>query len=254
MKNKIILVILAVICVVLLIGLFAIKKQSEEQHTSDASSILALSNDVVNASTKIIDLNQVNLALTNDLASSRQQLVEVSNSLATTIATLATSQSDLAGAQSQITNLNSRVADLEFQNKTLDERVNELTNTIAQLNTQIADTQQKLIASGNANAYLQQELQRQMAQKAELEHKFNDLDELRQQVKKIKNDIFVARRLQFMKSDISQKKGSELLMQRNVPATNSAAVPGNGLNVEIGSDGSVRVIPPMGTSTNPPAQ
>lgn len=255
MKNKIILVILAVVCVGLLIGLFAIKKQGEEQHSTDMNSIVDFSNQVVNAGSQINDLKQVNLALTNDLASSRQQFLDVSNNLVTTAATLATSQSDLAGAQSQITNLNTRVADLEFQNKTLDERVNELTNTIAQLNSQITDTQQKLVASGNANAYLQQELQRQMAQKAELEHKFNDLDELRQQVKKIKNDLFTARRLQFMKNDVSQKKGSELLVQRNTPPTNSpAGLPGNGLNVEIGSDGSVRVIPPLGTPTNVPAQ
>jgi hypothetical protein len=123
------------------------------------------------------------------------------------------------------------------------------------LNTQIAETQQKLIASGTANAYLQQELQRQMAQKAELEHKFNDLDELRQQVKKIKTDLFTARRLQFMKNDISGKKGAELLVNPNVPAAKTTgASANNGLNVEIGSDGSVRVIPPLVAPTNAPAQ
>jgi chromosome segregation ATPase len=254
MKNKVVLVILAVVCIGLLIGLFAIKKSGEEQHVSDMSSIVDFSNQVVNASVKINDLNQVNLALTNDLAASRQQLVEVSNTLATTAASLTASQAELAGAQGQITNLNTRIADLEFQNKTLDERVNELTNSLAQLNAQIAETQQKLLAAGTANAYLQQELQRQMAQKAELEHKFNDLDELRQQVKKIKSDLFTARRLQFMKNDISGKKGAELLVHPNIPAPAPASgLPANGLNVEIGSDGSVRVIPPLIPSTNAPA-
>ena len=253
MKNKIVLVILAVICVGLLIGLFAIKKTSEEQHTNDVNSIGDYSNQVVNARVQINDLNQVNLALTNDLATSRQQIAEISNNLATTAATLAASQSDLAGAQGQITNLNSRIADLEVQNKTLDERVGELTNSLAQLNLQIEETRQKLIASGTANAYLQQELQRQMAQKAELEHKFNDLDVLRQQVKKIKSDIFTARRLQFMKNDISGKKGAELLVHPNTPA-DAGMAPNNGLNVEIGSDGSVRVIPPIIAPTNAPAQ
>lgn len=253
MKNKIVLVILAVICVGLLIGLFAIKKTGEEQHTADVNSIVDFSNQVVNTSLKLNDLNQVNLALTNDLAASRQQIEEISNNLATTTATLAASQSDLAGAQGQITNLNSRISDLESQNKTLDERIGELTNNLAQLNLQIEETRQKLIASGTANAYLQQELQRQMAQKAELEHNFNDLDVLRQQVKKIKSDIFTARRLQFMKNDISGKKGAELLVHPNTPATVGMA-PNNGLNVEIGSDGSVRVIPPLIAPTNAPAQ
>lgn len=254
MKNKIVLVILAVICVGLLIGLFAIKKTGEEQHTTDVNAIVDFSNQVVNASVKINDLNQVNLALTNDLATSRQQIEEISNNLATTSATLAASQSDLAGAQGQITNLNSRIADLEVQNKSLDQRIGELTNNLAQLNQQIEETRQKLIASGTANAYLQQELQRQMAQKAELEHNFNDLDVLRQQVKKIKSDIFTARRLQFMKNDISGRKGAELLMHPNVPTPAASGMPANGLNVEIGSDGSVRVIPPLIAPTNAPAQ
>jgi chromosome segregation ATPase len=254
MKNKVVLVVLAVVCLLLLIGLFAIKKTGEEQHVADANSILELSNQVVNAGVKINDLNQVNLALTNDLASSRQQIEEISNHLATTAATLAASQTELADSQGQITNLNARISDLESQNKTLDERIGELTNNLVQLNLQIAETQQKLIAAGSANAYLQQELQRQMAQKAELEHNFNDLDVLRQQVKKIKSDIFTARRLQFMKNDISGKKGAELLLHPNVPAPATASSqPANGLNVEIGSDGSVRVIPPIIAPTNAPA-
>jgi len=92
-----------------------------------------------------------------------------------------------------------------------------------------------------------------MAQKAEIEHKFNDLDELRQQVKKVKTDLFVARRLQFMKNDNSQKRGAQLLIERSVSVAPAAPAGDYGLNVEVGSDGSVRVIPPLGASTNAPA-
>ena len=90
-----------------------------------------------------------------------------------------------------------------------------------------------------------------MAQKAALEHKFNDLDELRQQVKKIKSDMFVARRLQIMKYDNSQKKGAELMTyRRDNPYTPPPTDASSSLNVEIGSDGSVRVIPPLVAPTN----
>ena len=54
-----------------------------------------------------------------------------------------------------------------------------------------------------------------MAQKAELEHKFNDLDEVRGQVKKLRDELFVARRLEWMREGIdtaTQHKGAELLM------------------------------------------
>jgi chromosome segregation ATPase len=253
MKIKIVIVILAVAVVGLAIALFAVKKQGEEQHTADVSSIVDFSNQVVNADLKINDLNHVNLMLTNDLAASQQQSLQLSNNLDVATAVIADGKAALANAQNQITNLDARISDLETQNQVLDQRANDLSNTIAQLNGQIADTRAKLNTSETNNVFLQQELQKQMAEKAEIEHKFNDLDELRQQVKKIKTDLFMARRLQFMKNDNSQKKGSQLLMQRSVPVTNAPVAPNYGLNVEVGSDGSVKVIPPLGATTNAPA-
>ena len=254
MKIKVVIVILSVAVIGLAIALFAVKKSSEEQHVTDVSSIVDFSNQVVNANLKINDLNQVNLMLTNDLALSQQQSAQLSNSLAAAAATIAASEATIATARGQITNLNLRISDLETQNKVLDQRANELTNSIAQLNSLIEDTRSKLNASETNSAFLQQALQSQLAQKAEIEHKFNDLDELRTQVKKIKDDLFMARRLQLMKNDNSQKKGAQLLKERTVTVTNTpAAVPNYGLNVEVGSDGSVKVIPPLGAATNAPA-
>ena len=250
MKIKVVIVILAVACAGLAIALFAVKKQSEEQHVADISTIEDFSNQVVNADLKIKDLNQVNIMLTNDLALSQQQADQLSNSLAAAAVTIASSQATIASAQDQITNLNSRITDLESENKMLDQRASDLTNSIAKLDALIADTRSKLSASENNSAFLQQELQKQMTQKAEVEHKFNDLDELRQQVKKVKTDLFVARRLQLMRNDNSQKRGAQLLMQRATPPDNT---PHYGLNVEVGSDGSVKVVPPPGAATNAPA-
>jgi len=252
MKVKIIIVILAVVCVGLALGLLAVKKQGEEQHVADASSIVDFSNQVMNARVKIDELNQVNLTYSNDMVMSQQQTELLSNSLAAANVTIANGQEMIAGAQSQITNLNTRISSLEVENKELDQRANDLTNTLALLNGQIEETRKKLAASDNNNTFLQQELQKQMAQKAELEHKFNDLDELHSQVKKIKDDLFVTRRMQLMKNDLGQKKGAQLLIQRPVP-TAPAAAPAYGLNVEVGSDGSVRVIPPPVAATNAPA-
>ena len=259
MKLKIVIVVLAVACLGLAIAFFATKQQSEEQHAADVNSMMGFSNAVA---VQINDLNHANTSLTNDLGLSQQLLAQLTNNLATAAATLveskaalvatqgelADSKAALVATQGQVSNLTVHVTDLEGQNKLLDQRASELASTIAQLNVQIEDTRHKLATSEKDSAYLQQELQRQMAQKAEIEHKFNDLDELRQQISKIKTDIFVARRLQFMKNDNSQKKGAELLMSHT---TAPSTPPGNyGLNVEVGSDGSVRVIPPLGAPTN----
>jgi chromosome segregation ATPase len=270
MKIKVVTILLAVVCVGLAVAFFATKKQSEDLHQQDVSSIVDFSNQLINAEGKITDLNQVNLTYSNDLTSSQQQLTlskgelaQLSNSLAAANATLASTKTVLSSTKSslsqtreQISGLNLRIADLESQNKVLDQRVTELTNNLAQLNAQIDDTRAQLALAQTNNAYLQGELQKQLAQKAELEHKFNDLDELRAQIHKVRDEMFVARRLQLMKNDNGNgtKKGAEVLNPRTVtvsPVGPTPKLPANyDLNVEIGSDGSVKVIPPMGGATN----
>jgi len=257
MKIKIAIVILAVAAIGLGIALYATKQQAEKQHEADTNSILDFSNQVVTASQHIEDLRQDNLTLTNNLVLSLQQAGQLSNSLAAAQATLENTRTTLASTREQITGLNVHISDLELQNKVLDQRAGELTNTIAQLNALITETRDKLAVSETNSAFLQGELQKQMAQKAELEHKFNDLDDLRAQVKKIKTELFVARRIQLMKNDLGNKKGAELLLQHsvtvtptNAPASATTPAANYDLNVEVGSDGSVRVIPPLGAPTN----
>ncbi|MDR3458726.1 MAG: hypothetical protein P4N60_14850 [Verrucomicrobiae bacterium] len=255
MKIKIGIIILAIACIALAVALFATKKQGEEQHTKDVESINDFSNQVVSATIQLKDLGQANLALTNDLSVSRQQSEDLSNSLAAAAAALASTRTNLASAQGEITNLNVHLSDLEEQNKLLDQRAAELTNTIAQMNALIASTEAKLSVAETNTSFLQGELQKQMTQKAELEHKFNDVNEVRAQVKKLKDEIFIARHIQLSKNDNSGKKGAALLMARTPPPqTNSPSKlpPNYDLNVEVGSDGSVKIIPPFG-ATNAPA-
>jgi chromosome segregation ATPase len=264
MKMKIGIVILAVVCVGLAIALFATKKQADDQRKSDDDHILDFSNQLVTASENLDDLRQVNLKLTNDIAMSQQQTLQLSNSYVEATGalsnSLASTKSSLQAAQDQIANLNGRISDLEAQNQVLDQRAAELTNTIASLSSQISDTTQKLVTSETNNIFLEKELQDQMAKKAELERKFNDIDEVRAQVKKLHDELFVARRLQFMRSGITDQKGAQLLMQRITPTTPASAKmsPHYDLNVEVGSDGSVHVIPPQTNApvntTNSPAK
>jgi len=253
MKPKIIIIVLAVVAAVLAIVLIAVKTQDDDQLTSASNTMTQFSNDLSSANSKILELNQVNLKLTNDLSLSQQEvaqlttvLINTSNSLSAaassltaTTSTLNNTKASLQTAEDQISNLNGRISDLESQNKVLDDKATQLNAKIAELNDQIADTMKKLSESQTNNAFLTAELQKQLALKAELERKFNNLDEVRAQVKKLRDEAFVARRLQLMK--------------------NSAKVPPHyDLNVEVGSDGSVRVIPPIqpvtgSQTTNAPA-
>jgi hypothetical protein len=262
MKIKIGIVILAAACAGLLIALIVTKKSADEQQRNSTSAILDLSNQLDKASVKLNDLSQVNLTLNNDLATNRQEADTLSNNLTEASDALASTKASLQTAQDQITNLNSRITDLETQNQELDRRAAELTNTIALLGAQISDTQQKLADSTTNNVFLTQELRRQMDEKAELERKFNTLTVVRNQVKKLRDDLLSARRLQWMREGTDptiQLKGAQLLMQRPASAAVPPTLPSHyDLNVEVGSDGSVHLIPPLTNSptmtTNPPPQ
>jgi chromosome segregation ATPase len=251
MKTKIVIILLAVACLGLAIALIATKKQSDEQHAVDVQSINSFSNQVVEAKIQVEDLSQANLTLTNDLALSRQQTLDLSNSLVSANATLLNTKSSLLDAQSQITNLNTQIGDLEAQNKVLDDRANELTNTIARLNAMIDQTSIRLAIAETNRDFLSSELQKQMAQKAELEYKFTDLDEVRAQVKKLKDEMYAARRIELMKSDNGSHHGAELLKVRTPsPSVATNRPPNYDLNVEVGTDGSVKVIPPLNATNS----
>jgi DNA repair exonuclease SbcCD ATPase subunit len=253
MKTKLGVVILVVACGGLAIALFVTKKTADERLKTDTYAILDFSNQLVAATANLDELRQVNLTLTNDLAGSRQDLagsrqeaLTFSNQFTETSGQLASAKASLQSAQDQIASLNGRIAGLETQNQVLDQRAAALTNAIASLNEQIADTEQKLAGSETNNTFLEKELQRQTAAKAELESKFNNLTIVRAQVKKLKGDLFVARRLQWMREDSDpgkQQKGAQLLVQRTAPATNAARPPHYDLNVEVSSDGSIHVVP-----------
>jgi chromosome segregation ATPase len=257
MKIKIAIVILAAACLALGIALYTTKQQGDAQHVKDAGAITDFSNQLSDVNLQLVNLGQVNLALTNDLAASRAEAVRISNNLVAINITLTNTQNTMAAsltsAQEQITNLNSQISDLEAQNKELDQRATDLTNAIAQLNAIIADTQNKLATSETNNVYLQDQLKQQMAQRAELERRFNDLTEIRNQYKKLKNEAYVARRIELDKHNNTDKKGGQMLIERSHPAPPTTQQLYN-LNVEVGSDGSVKVIPPIAGATNAPTQ
>ena len=258
MKTKMAIVVLAVLCAGLAVALLAAKMTTSEELKNSAVATLDLSNQLVTANDNLDELRQVNLRLTNDLAAVQQQASRFSNNLSEASSELASAKASLLGAQDQIANLNGRVTDLEAQNKVLDDRATALTNTIAALTAQIADTEQKLADSETNNVFLEKELQQQIAQRAELERKFDDLNEVRAQVKKLRDELFVARRLQLMRTGATDQKGAQLLVQPHTVAASAAPVklpPHYDLNVEVGSDGSVHIIPPLTNAmTNTPAR
>jgi chromosome segregation ATPase len=254
MKMKMGVAVLAAICAVLVVTLIVMKNRADDQQNKATDAIVDLSNQVTAVNITLNDYRQANLMVSNDLFVSRQEAAAISNNLVETSGVLTETKVSLQDAQNQITNLDARVADLETQNQVLDQRVADLTNTISTLNSQINFTQIKLVSSETNNAFLEEQLKQQVDEKNELQHKFDDLQTVRTQVKKLRDDALTARRLEWMREGIdpsTQLKGGQLLMQRTPPPTNATparqahSTPHNDLNVEVGSDGSVHVIPAL---------
>jgi TolA-binding protein len=283
MKPKIAIIVLVLALLALAIALFAIKQQDMNQHSTDVKTIVTISNKLDEATAQIGELVKVNTDLTNDLSFTRQQLTvanehieQLSNTLMSVEVQLENTTALLAIARNTVTNLNVKVTDLEWHNKTLEQNQQELTNTIAQLNLQIADTERKLSTEKKNRTFLEKELAKQIALRTELEGKFNSIAEMRAQLRKLRDDKIMADRIATMKDPTYGKKGAELLMMQSTgmnpntqpavagaaagSATNAAAtakkpaVNDYSLNVEVGNDGSVKVIPPLGAATNAPAK
>src|SRR5205807_1819124 len=140
-----------------------------------------------------------------------------------------------------------KIAELEGQNDDLSKKMTDLNTSITSLESQIDDTKKKLAASEGDRDFLLNELKRLQTEKAELERKFNDLAVLRDQVRKLRDELSIARRLEWIRRGLyGSEKGAERLQKGLAsagPQTNYD------LNVEIKQSGGTKIIPP---GTNPP--
>jgi len=254
MKTKLALIILAVACGGMMVALFAMRKAADDRFKKDTDAILDFSNQLASARDSLNDLGQVNLRLTNDLAASHQEALTFSNQYTEASGTLVVTRASLQDAQEQIAGLNKRISGLTTQNQVLDQRAAALSSAIAGLNEQIAETRRKLTDSETNNTFLEKELQRQTAARSELESKFNSLTTVRAQAKKLKEDLVVARRMRWMQEGTepgNSMKGGQLMMRRAAPP--AYRQPHYDLNVEVSSDGAIRVIPESNNEPSPAA-
>lgn len=249
MKNLIGLIILAAVCIALGVVLFTSKKQAEDEKRVATNTILTLSNDVVKTSSDLTEQVQVNTMLSNDLTKARSEFGTLTNTFTQVAGNLKKTEASLKATQTALAERDQKIAALETQNRELDEKAIDLSAALTNLTTQITETQRKLDASEGDKAFLQGELTRLMAEKAELEKQFNDLDTLRRQVSKLKEELSIARRLEWIRKGIgfSEEKGATKLMNVK-PQTDNTSV--YDLNVEVNADGTVKTIPPL---TNAPA-
>jgi chromosome segregation ATPase len=206
----------------------------------------------------LTEQQSVNRTLETNLATTT---ADYSNKLISRDAQLAATQSDLAkiqadakaqadAAAAEMAQRDKKISDLESQNQELDKESNDLRGSISDMETQISATKKKLAASEGDRAALIKELKELQAKKDDLEKKFNDLAALKDQVHKLKEELSIARRLDWIRRGIYEtfnQKGAERLLHPAEPLpvnTNSS------LNVEIRQSGGVKIQAPAPTNSN----
>jgi chromosome segregation ATPase len=256
MKNRIGMIVLVVICLGLGIALLMVKNKAADQQRADTESILDYSNRLMSTSAKWEEQKNVTAMLEKDLDGQKKAYKDLTNGytqvtvdLSQTSSNLLTTEASLKAAREETAKRDARIAELENQNQVLDKQALDLSASITNLTMQIADTQKRLAASEGDKAFLEKELKRLMAEKAELEKQFNDLAVLRAQVAKLKEELNISRRIEWIRQGLfasTEQKGAQKLMRGfGAPQTPAkAAKPAYDLNVEVNADGTVKVIPP----------
>jgi len=257
MNTKVGIVVLIVLCLGLGVAVLLVKKGAAEQHTEDAKQIETVSNQLVKASSDLDEQKKVAVILEKDLQSKKTEFEKSANELTNKItevsANLTKTEASLRTAEQGLKERDGKIADLEAQNQALDKKAQALSDSLTNLNAQIADTRHKLAASEGDKAFLQKELARLMGEKTELERQFNDITILRAQVAKLKEEQNIARRVEWTRQGLyatADQKGAQQLVQGLAAPASKPPKRNYDLNVEVGTDGSVRVIPPP---TNAPA-
>ena len=126
----------------------------------------------------------------------------------------------------------------------------DLNGQIAGLESSITDTQRKLAASEGDRDFLLQELKRMQDEKIELERQFNDLAMLREQVRRLRDELNISRRLDWIRKGLyGNLKGAERLQMGfdNQPAGGENF----DLNVEMKDTGEVKLNGPANAPAEP---
>ena len=252
MKAAIVFLILASLG--LGVGLIMRHKQAVEVKRQDDEKIMVFSNTVEETKSKLDEQEKVAMFLQTNLLQRKEELNEASNSLTKLSADLARTQKEMQAAaeaaKQEIERRDAQISQLTSQTNALTLKMDDLTASIGKLGKQISDTERKLAACEGDREFLLKELKRLQVEKAELERQFNDLAVLRTQVAKLKEELSIARRLEWIRMGIygsQEKKGAERLMAGG-PTPNGRSNNFN-LNVELKQDGGATVV---GAQTNKP--
>lgn len=238
----------AILCVVgcaLLIAFVYRHHSASIEKSRNVAAIAHFSNQWAVASEKLREQKVVNLAVERTFSTQTEAIMGYSNSLQAVSVDLqqAEKSADLAAeeARTQMAQQDARIAELEQERVGMTKTLGELSGSISNLETQIAQTEQKLQASNADREVLMAELKRLQAEKTDLEERFHNLAALRDQIHKIRDELSISRRLAWLRRGLfGNLKGAEVL--QNGFANAAASAERVSLEVELRRNEPARIV------------
>jgi len=231
-------------------GLYFVQDRASKERRAAAEAADQLKAELVRSETKLTEQIKVNSSLETNLTRRVEEVGLYSTKLDFITSELgkaeAEAKASAAKAKLELEEREKKIAGLQGEKDDLTQRLDDLTVKITGLNTQIRETERRLATSEGDREILKKELRRMLTEKVELEKRFTDLSEVREQVRRLRDEAYLARRVEIIRKGVINfdQKGAMLLQQgiRRAAATNAPPLDGR-LNVEINPDGSGRVLP-----------
>jgi chromosome segregation ATPase len=251
MKGISAFIVLLIVCVFLVIFLVFARQKADREVTELQYNITVLSNNLTSTTSKLTEQQQVNLALTGSLTDRTTELVDASNRLVSIRADLVRTEEQAAAAalaaQEEMAKRDAKITELTGRNDEMTQRMADLDAVLTELESQILETERKLASSEGDREFLLVELKRLQSEKAELERQLTDLALLRNQIRTLRDELSIARRLEWIRRGLygSEQRGAERLEAGHAAPAHA----GYDLEVEIRQEGNARVVEP----TNAPA-
>jgi len=256
--NKVSLM-LGVVCLCLIGSLIYRHTQAVKKESASQKKIQTVQTQLEKTSTELDVSQRTNTVLRSALKKTEADLVDIrrrfealSNDLNQEKARTDAALEETLVALAEVADRDQQIKSLTNDRTDLSDRLSTLTRTMDELETRITETEFKLTASEGDREFLLRELKRLQTEKAGIERQFNDLSVLRAQVNKLRNELTISRRVEWIRKGLiggsSNRKGAELLasgFQKPIVRTNF------NLNVEINRTGGVEIIQPPPPVSDP---
>jgi chromosome segregation ATPase len=224
--------LLLVLCLGLGASLYYLRRTAVQQQQRFLVTINQFSNRWHDACLKLTDQKLVNSSLERNLSTALQNATAYSNQLRKLSADFNKARQAKDAAIASAQRPDPKLAELEDERDGLTLKLNEVSSALAKLDCEMIETQRKLQASEGDREALLKELRELQAERTALMRQFTDINLVREQLRKLKAEQAVSRRLEWIRrGTYGNYRGAELLHKQLASAPVPAA--NYDLNVEI---------------------